>query len=515
MKSASILIVEDEAIVALDLADRLRNAGYSIPAFAGSLEDAAQKVAEIRPDLVLMDTHLAGDMDGIEVAEVIHARFRTPVVYLTGHANVDSVLRPKQTEPPDQILKPFSKRKLRTATEMALHGHARERRLREREEWLATSLESIGDAVIATDAQGQITFMNSLAEGLTGWRRGRALGTVLTDVFITLDGETRTPAQGPLSSLLQVDATAGLKNGTLLVTKDGAQVPIDGSAAPIRDAQGNAAGIVLTFRDISERKQQEETLRQYAGDLEERLEELDTFTRMVAHDIKGLVAHIVGCAHVLDEYSTELSDEERDECLHVITRSGRKVSNVIDELLLITTTRQVGRAETTPVDMAQIVAEAQQRLDHVTEEYQGEIILPESWPEAMGYTSWVEEVWVNYISNALKYGGHPPRVELGSTAGDNGTVRFWVRDNGPGLTPQQQAQLFAPMTRLGQATVKGHGLGLSIVRRIVEQMGGQAGVESEVGRGSVFSFSLPVAASEVGIYGTPDMRRVLQAAERA
>jgi signal transduction histidine kinase len=143
--------------------------------------------------------------------------------------------------------------------------------------------------------------------------------------------------------------------------------------------------------------------------------------------------------------------------------------------------------------MARIVAQAQGRLAHFAEERQAEIILPEAWPVAVGYAPWVEEVWVNYLSNAIKDGGQPPRVELGATAPQvaTGQVRFWVRDNGAGLTPEEQARLFTPFTRLDQTRATGHGLGLSIVRRIVERLGGQVDVDSTPGEGSVFGFTLP------------------------
>jgi two-component system sensor histidine kinase/response regulator len=144
--------------------------------------------------------------------------------------------------------------------------------------------------------------------------------------------------------------------------------------------------------------------------------------------------------------------------------------------------------------MASVVAGAQQRLAYMIDEYQPEITLPDAWPVALGYSPWVEEVWVNYLSNALKYGGRPPCIELGATEQTDGAVRFWASDNGPGLTPEERARLFPPFTRLDQDRVEGHGLGLSIVRRIVKRLGGQVGVESEVGQGSVFSFTLPGAA---------------------
>jgi signal transduction histidine kinase len=143
--------------------------------------------------------------------------------------------------------------------------------------------------------------------------------------------------------------------------------------------------------------------------------------------------------------------------------------------------------------MGRIVSEAQQRLTYMIREYEAELILPGRWPEALGYAPWVEQVWANYMSNAIKYGGIPPRLQLGATERSDGAVRFWIRDNGPGLSAEEQAQLFTPFTRLDQARATGHGLGLSIVRRIVTRLGGQVGVESEgvSGQGSTFYFTLP------------------------
>ena len=122
-----------------------------------------------------------------------------------------------------------------------------------------------------------------------------------------------------------------------------------------------------------------------------------------------------------------------------------------------------------------------------------EILVTDSWPAALGHGPWIEEVWVNYISNGIKYGGDPPRLQLGVTPDSSGYIIFWIRDNGPGLTPEEQAQLFEPFTQLSRVRATGHGLGLSIVRRIVEKLGGRVGVKSEVGRGSIFFFSLPQA----------------------
>jgi signal transduction histidine kinase len=168
------------------------------------------------------------------------------------------------------------------------------------------------------------------------------------------------------------------------------------------------------------------------------------------------------------------------------------MGNIIEELLLLAGIRKTD-VELEPLDMEVILSEVNKRLAHTIQEYQAELVFPEAWPKAFGYAPWVEEIWVNYLSNALKYGGRPPRVELGATKQADGMVRFWVRDNGPGLSRAEQSRLFVPFTKLAQVRVEGFGLGLSIVRRIVDKLGGQVGVESEgvPGRGSTFSFTLP------------------------
>ena len=245
-------------------------------------------------------------------------------------------------------------------------------------------------------------------------------------------------------------------------------------------------------------------LRHLNAELQARNEELGAFAHTVAHDLKGPLSIIVGFAEVLREEYSMISEEKHLHYLQKMARSGRKMSNIIDELLVLAGVRQM-EVKMGSLDMASIVTGAWQRLAQMVEEYQAEIILPATWPVALGYAPWIEEVWVNYLSNAIKYGGRPPRVELGADhpftsplqAGgiEGGTVRFWVRDNGAGIPLENQKQLFTPFVRLNQVHVEGYGLGLSIVRRIVEKLGGQVGVESKVGRGSTFYFTLPAVRS--------------------
>jgi PAS domain S-box-containing protein len=236
-----------------------------------------------------------------------------------------------------------------------------------------------------------------------------------------------------------------------------------------------------------------EALRQQTGELRARNEELDAFAFTAAHDLKNPLSLIISYASVLnDDYAT-LSGDELREVFGALMRTAFRMSSIIDELLLLAGVRKT-QVAVTPLDMPAVVAAAWQCLTGLAEQYQAEIIMPSTWPVAQGYGPWLVEVWANYLSNAIKYGGRPPRVELGATFESEAMVRFWVRDNGSGLTAEDQAQLFIPFTRLGQMRATGHGLGLSIVRRIVEKLGGQVGVESEVGQGSVFFFTLPRVA---------------------
>ena len=250
-------------------------------------------------------------------------------------------------------------------------------------------------------------------------------------------------------------------------------------------------------QEISERMQAERTLRRSYIELEARNAELDAFAHTVAHDLKNPVSSIVGYAELLSRNRAELPDDMLDQFLYVIGRNSQKMAAIIDELLLLASVRGMGEIELHPLEMSRIVAEARGRLLHLIEGHRGEISLPDNWPIALGYAPWVEAIWANYLSNALKYGGSPPQVELGATLEENGWVRFWVRDNGPGLSPEEQARLFTPFERLHQTRAEGHGLGLSIVQRIAAKLGGQVGVESDgvPGEGCTFYFTLPALAT--------------------
>jgi signal transduction histidine kinase len=259
---------------------------------------------------------------------------------------------------------------------------------------------------------------------------------------------------------------------------------------PVKDGDNDTAStIVVVVRNITERKQIEQERERLIADL-------NAYAHTVAHDLKNPVGVIIGFADMLERDLGAFSQQDIGDFAHAIARSGQKLIGIIDELLLFAQL-QNAEVEAGPLDMAVVSAEALFRLNGLKAEYCAEISMPETWPAALGQAQWIEEVWVNYISNALKYGGRPPRVEIGSELQDDGYVRFWVRDNGDGIVDEARAQLFAPFSRFAPTRAAGHGLGLSIVQRIVEKLGGQVGVVSEgtPGLGSQFYFTLPAVAA--------------------
>ncbi|NJN66586.1 MAG: HAMP domain-containing histidine kinase [Chloroflexaceae bacterium] len=231
------------------------------------------------------------------------------------------------------------------------------------------------------------------------------------------------------------------------------------------------------------------------------IEDLEAFAHTVAHDLKNPLGVIIGYMDLVFETLNERHDTELLEMVESVNRTAKQMHRIITELFTFASVRQQEIIPTL-LDMGMVVVEVETRLAHMLSAYQVELSKPATWPAALGYKPWIEEVWINYISNALKYGGTPPRVHLGfdllpSEPQDVDApacmpqIRFWVRDNGEGLSPENQARLFTKFTRFDQARATGHGLGLSIVKRIVEKLGGQVGVESIPGQGSLFFFTLP------------------------
>ncbi len=366
-----------------------------------------------------------------------------------------------------------------------------EEALRESEELYRTLVEISPDAITLTDLDGKIIFCNQQAALQNGCDSPEDLVGRNSFEFIAPEDRQRAVENAP--KVLQGALLKSIEYTVL--RKDGSRFPAELYTSLVTDAEGNPRGFIGVLRDITRHKEVEEALRRSNTELQEQKDDLDAFTRTVAHDLQSPLAFIVGMAELLADESEAVPLAEQQKYLRAIVQHGLKASRITEELLLLAQVRR-GEVEAEPLNMACIVAEAWQRLAEVAQDHKAEIHLPAAWPSALGHGPWVEEVWVNYLSNALKYGGRPPRLELGAKVQPDGQVRFWVHDNGRGLTAEECGRLFIPFTQLHQARASGYGLGLSIVHRIVEKLGGRVSVDSDGMNGSTFSFTLPGAPED-------------------
>lgn len=341
-----------------------------------------------------------------------------------------------------------------------------------------TLLESIAEGVVVTDHQGYIVVMNKRAEDLFGYHAselvGRALAVLIPERFAAVHVKHlrkffENPYVRPMGTGLDLSGRR----------KDGTEFPIEVSLSYLKTDHGNF-GMAFVI-DITSRKATEQGLKL-------RNEELDAFAHTVAHDLKSSMASIIGYSEALAETHRELSAEELDEYLANLARSGRRMNNIISELLVFASVR---KQEVTmrSLDMQFIVDSTLLRLRYAIREHGAQVTVSEFSGRSLGYGPWVEEVWYNYLTNALKYGGQPPVVTIGSTLHD-GFVEYWVHDNGPGIKQEVFPKIFEPYSNQDMPRIEGHGLGLSIVKRIAEKLDGYVSFESDAETGSKFSFFL-------------------------
>ncbi len=334
-------------------------------------------------------------------------------------------------------------------------------------DWKGLAFLHAADAILVIDAQGRILSANLHTATLTGCPQAELL-------TMTLENLQMNPLPPFPDDAVRWEGT--------LRTCDGITVPVEISRALLEGEPPGAS--VLVVRDMSAHMA---AIREY----ERLIADLDDFAHVVAHDLQNPLNNIMHSLDMLVEGPANYPPEVMQKITAVAVRSTHKAMAIIDELLLLAGVRQAGEVPIAPLDMDLLIREVLDRLQYVIEDAEAVVHLPKSWPAAQGYAPWVEEVWANYISNALKYGGAPPVVTLGGEAQADGTVRFWVHDNGRGVPTVDRETLFKPFSRLERVRARGHGLGLSIVQRIVTRLGGETDFWNAPEGGAVFSFTLP------------------------
>lgn len=496
MLTTRILIVEDERIIARGIEKRLRGLGYSVVGNAGAGEEAVRQALEFRPDLILMDINLGQGMDGVDAAAAIRAQADIPVVFLTAFSDDATLQRAKQSDPFGYLLKPYEDKDLQTAIEIGLYRHRMERRLRENEQWLAATLSSIGDAVIATDQEGRVRFLNTLAQQFTGWTQAEALGRDVREVFTVIDEFTRQPVQNPALEALSQGAPAVLAPDSVLVDKWGNERPIDDSAAPIRGMTGQLSGAVLVFRDVTERRRLEEHLRQA-----QKLEAIGRLAGGIAHDFNNIMTIITGFSELLLA-DKQLSGEQLETVRH-IQDAGKRAASLTNQIMAFSRKQLLVPSVLSLNSIVRDMATMAKRLIGTHIELQTDLD-PDLGPIRADPTQ-LGQVILNLAANArdaMPNGGRlviaTTNVELGeTTTRDYPDVtpgryaRLTVTDTGSGISGEVLRHIFEPYFTtkgLGQGT----GLGLATVHGIVKQSDGHIEVQSRSGEGTAFQIYLPL-----------------------
>ena len=360
---------------------------------------------------------------------------------------------------------------------------------------LHTTLTSIGEAVIATDAAGRVTFMNGVAEGLTGWTQVQAQGVQLEQVFSALSEETRRPAENPADAVLRDATREPQTNRTLLLSRSGVERPIDSSVAPIRNPQGVTIGAVLVFRDVTRRRESEEQLRRLNRDLKQINEDLQQFSYAASHDLKEPLRTVSNYLQLIRiRYSGKVLDGEAARLFDTAVAGAQRMHALVEALLDYSRYGQVGEETMEPVSADRVIKDALANLQSSISDTGAEVAVG-PLPVVKANAPHLTQVFENLIGNALKYrSGHPPRITVWAEESGQEWI-FSVEDNGIGIAPEYRAQIFGIFKRLHGEEYPGTGIGLATCKKIVERHGGTIWVESQPGQGSRFSFTLPKAAT--------------------
>ena len=376
--------------------------------------------------------------------------------------------------------------------------------VQEQREWLRTTLASIGDAVIATDTAARVTFLNDVAQKLTGWKEDEATGRPLETVFTIVNEQTRQPVENPATRALREGRIVGLANHTLLRSKQGVELPIDDSAAPIRNAEGKIAGVVLVFRDVTTRRQAEKALHDRSEQLAEADRLKNEFLAMLAHELRNPLAPIQNALQLIQFQGLDKADSV-PELWAIMERQVEALVRLVDDLLDVSriTRGKIG-IHKQPVDVNAIISRAVESSRPLIDSRRQtlDVELPNEPMRVDADLTRMTQVVLNLLNNAAKYTPEGGRIWL-SVERDDGYAAFRVRDNGVGIRADMLPKVFDLFSQSEQTLDRaegGLGIGLTLARRLTELHGGTVAAFSDgPGKGSEFVVRIPLLPSQLPI----------------
>lgn len=498
MADERILIVEDEKLVAMDIERGLRALGYEIVAVADTGELAIERAESLRPDLVLMDIRLKGEMDGIEAARRIRERAFIPVVFLTAYADAPTVERAKAIAPHGYLGKPFDDRELHRVVELALARSAAERAERERaatalwesEERFRLLIEAVRDyALILVDEHGRVAAWNSGAERLTGWSESEIVGTSITKLYPPESSGDDVIA----SEIEQLRREGRVESEGWRIRKDGTRFWVKTIRTAAFDDAGRFLGFAAVTQDITERRALETQLL--------RAQKFDAIGKLaggIAHDFNNMLMIVLSRCEDLLRLNGAKEPERR--YLENIKQASLKSSELTRQLLA-TARREVIRPEV--LDLSELVASTMHLLERsIGEDIRISVTLAEPRWKIYADPSKLHQVLLNLALNArdaMPSGGAltvesrnlhatPDYVRQRPALREGDYAVLVVSDSGCGIAPDDREKIWDPFF---STKLAGTGLGLSVVRGVVEQMGGHIWMYSEVGEGTSFKIYFP------------------------
>ncbi|MBE8970973.1 response regulator [Nostocales cyanobacterium LEGE 12452] len=534
-KTVQVLVVEDEYILAINLQESLESLGYVVLDIADSAEEAIAKATELRPNLILMDIRLRGEIDGIQAAEQIWNHLQIPIIYVTGHSDKSTVERATLTSPFGYILKPIKEQELYVAIQTALNRY-------DREQFLSSVLRGMGDGVIVVDTELNIKYINQVAEALTGWQWNEAKDKTLTEVIKIIDEQTQLPRENPIIAALQKETTIYLGSGVLLVARNGTTIPIADSATPVRNNSGVITGAVFVFRDDTQRRltQERNLAAERAQQLEIQVAELqrlnqlkEDFLATTSHEMRTPLSNIKMAISVLENIldrqgiltsNTPPPSESVARYLGIVREQCEQELDLVDNLLYL---RMID-ADVYPLELTSV--ELQNWLPHIAEYFEErakarqqslQVSVSPDLPPLVSDLASLTEIVSELLNNACKYTPPDGQIVLNvqliyitkslinkdakSGVLDNFQVPFFqitISNSGVIIPKKEQSQIFEPFYRIPESDAYGNpkrerwqqsgtGLGLTLVKKLVEYLQGTIEVTSSQGW-TTFTVQLPL-----------------------
>jgi PAS domain S-box-containing protein len=380
---------------------------------------------------------------------------------------------------------------------------------------MAATITSIGDGVLVTNVDGRITFVNAIAEQITGWNAADARGCPITDVIRIVNEDTRKPVPSLLERALHDSASPHVEERALLIARGGSELPVSATATAVRDARGEVIGAVLVVRDASHQRHVERALREQAAERERLLERehaarqqaeeanrlKDEFVATLSHELRTPLNAVLGWVHML--IGRTLSDEEQAKALSAIQRNAQAQARLVDDILDLSRI-VTGRLalDLQPVDVTDVVRSAAEAVAPAALAKHQQLAL-ELPAEAVvtGDQHRLRQVAGNLLSNATKFTPEHGTIRARVTQAD-GSVELTVSDTGQGIDPAFLPFVFEPFRQADGSSTRLHaglGLGLTLVRQLVEAHGGTVAALSEgINRGTTIIVRLPAAEGSGG-----------------